>query len=263
MKKPASSKGLGKLNTVTWDAETAYNEGAYFGRSYDVHIAHIINKGFVLGFAWKQLGKKKIHTCYIWDFPLYKKEPRNDINVIKKWVEVMESNDVEVGWNNIRFDTRVMYGRLLKHKLPPPTLPKPVDVMRELKKLAAYDSYKLDDVSEEWGHGHKIKTEIGLWVDCVAGVKSAQKKMEKYNRRDVEVTELDYLDLRPHIKNHPNVANIIGLPKACPKCGTEARMLFQGYRPTKTGMNRVVQCTNCWGKSTLRKGEKNERPEYI
>src|ERR1043166_163196 len=119
-----------KARIVTYDIETAMNIGGYFGPVYDVRIGRVIQRGFVLGFAWKYLDKPRIYSCYIWDFPLYKRDSRNDINVIKKWVEVMQSADVVVGQNSDQFDNKVMYGRLLIHKLPPLAMPQTADTKK-------------------------------------------------------------------------------------------------------------------------------------
>lgn len=261
MKTPAENSG--KVKTLIYDIETAYNVGAYFGRGYEANIAKVIQKGYVLGFAYKFLDEKKIHTCYIWDFPLYKKDPKNDINVIKKWIELVEQTHILVGWNSDRFDNRVMYGRLLIHKLPPLAMPQNFDVMKAVKRLAAFDSYKLDDVSESLGHGNKLKTDIDLWVDCIMGDKKAQKRMVRYNKRDVQVTELDYIDIAPHSKQHPNVANISNQPDVCKWCGENEGFVSNGNDYTKTGTYKRWQCKNCRGNNRSQKGEKNEKPRYV
>jgi len=250
---------------VVYDIETAMNLGGYFGPAWDVNIAKVIQKGYVLGFAWKYIEKPRIYSCYIWDFPRYKREPRNDIEVVKKWAEVMQDPDLSlvVGQNSDAFDNKVMYGRLLIHNLPPLNLPPSADTKKMVKKIARFDSNKLDDLAEQFGYGKKIKTDVDLWWDCMMGNKRAQREMVKYNKRDVEITEKVYLHLLPHVPNHPNMANITERPKACPKCGEEAPMIFQGTRYTRTGKNRVVQCTKCGGKSTLRQGEKGQRPYYV
>jgi len=251
------------VKTCTYDIETSMNLGGYFGKSYDVRIAKVIQKGFVFGFAYKFLDQKKIHTCYIWDFPLYKKDPKNDIEVIKKWQEIMMRTDVVVGWNSEKFDNRIMYGRSLVHKLPPTPMPQSFDVMKAVKKLAAYDSYKLDDVSESFGHGNKIETDIELWWECLLGNKKAQREMVRYNKRDVEVTELNYLDIRPHSQQHPNLANIAGRPDVCPRCGANEGFLAQGFRMTKTAKYRRWQCKSCWSYVSNRAAEKGERIEFV
>lgn len=156
----------------------------------------------------------------------------------------MESAGTEVGWNNQKFDNRVMLGRALIHHLPPVAMPQSVDVMKAYRKLAAFDSYKLDDVSEMMGHGRKLHTNIDLWYDCVMGDLKAQKEMVKYNKRDVEVTELDYIDVMPHIRNHPHYALKEGQPDGCRICG-HTEFMFNGWEYTRTNKYRRFRCANC------------------
>jgi hypothetical protein len=167
----------------------------------------------------------------------------------------MESADIVVGWNSDKFDNRVMYGRALIHHLPPVAMPISVDIMKSYKKLAAYDSYKLNDVSESMGHGNKLHTDIDLWYDCVMDDVKAQKRMVKYNKRDVEVTELDYLDVLPHILNHPHTGLFEGKPASCRACGgTEFE--GAGWKYTRTQKYRRFQCKNqtcrAYNASTIR-----------
>lgn len=248
---------------VVYDIETSLNLGGYFGPVYDVNIAKVIQKGFVLGFAWKYLHKPKIYSCYIWDFPLYKKEPRNDINVIKKWIEVMQNTPLVIGQNSDQFDNKVMYGRLLIHNLPPLAMPQTADTKKMVKRIARYDSNKLDDLMEQFGYGRKIKTDVDLWWNCMTGVKKAQQEMVRYNKRDVEGTERVYLHLLPHSQNHPNMANILERPDACPVCGAEEGMWAQGWRITKTGRYRRWQCKAKGCYSNDRKAAKTEKPVRI
>lgn len=249
--------------TVTYDIETAMNLGGYFGPTWDANISKVIQKGYVLGFAWKWKDKPRIYSCYVWDFPLYKKEPRNDINVIKKWVDIMQKADLVVGQNSDQFDNKVMYGRLLVHNLPPLAMPQTADTKKMVKRIARFDSNKLDDLAEQFGYGKKIKTDIDLWWDSMMGIKKAQRQMVMYNKRDVEITEKVYLHLLPHSQGHPNMANIAGRPEACPRCVSEAGFLAQGWRITKTARYRRWQCKNCGSYVSDRKGEKNEKPSLV
>ncbi len=248
---------------VTYDIETAFNIGGYFGPAYDVNVAKVIEKGYVLGFAWKYLNKPKIYSCYVWDFPLYKRQPRNDINVIKKWIEVMGDTSLVIGQNSDSFDNKVMYGRLLIHNLKPLAMPPTADTKKMVKRVARFDSNKLDDLAEQFGYGKKIKTDIDLWWDCMTGIKSAQRQMVKYNKRDVEITEKVYLHLLPHAQGHPNMANIAGKPNACKHCLSEGKFIQAGYKYTKTGKQKRWQCKNCWSYNFSRIAEKTEKPNFI
>ena len=252
-----------KSSIMIYDLESTPHMGLYFGRAYDVNIAKTVKTGYVMGFAWKFLGEKKAHSCYIWDFPLYKKQPRNDIEVIKKWVELVQKSSVLVGHNSDSFDNKVMMGRVMVHKLPPIALPQTVDTKKAIKRIARFDSNKLDDLGEMFGIGRKIKTDIDLWWDCMQGVKKAQALMVEYNKQDVYLTEELYLLERSYMVNHPNMANIEDRPNACPKCLAEDGFWAQGFRITKTAKYRRFQCKSC-GSYVSNRGKSPERsPDYV
>ena len=65
--------------TITLDIETAPRVGLFFGSTYQPNIAKVIAESYVFGFSWKPLGKR-VQSCYIWDFPLYKKDPTFEKN---------------------------------------------------------------------------------------------------------------------------------------------------------------------------------------
>jgi DNA polymerase elongation subunit (family B) len=255
---------------LTYDIETAPAIGLFFGKPYDVRIAKIIQHEYVFGFAYKWMHEKKIRTCYIWDFPLYKTDPTNCVEVIKKWAELASSADIILGHNSDQFDYRQMHGRLMLYKIPPIAKPLMVDTKKLQKKISYEPSYKLDDLAQKYGIGRKQKHDgIDLWWDCMAilGFKKAvvkrQKEMVSYNKRDTLITELLYLDQRSYAENHPNIANIEGRPDACPRCGAEGMMISAGYKYTTTGRYRWWQCKECGRKSRGRKAEKTEKPNYV
>lgn len=168
-----------------------------------------------------------------------------------------------VGQNSDQFDNKVMYGRLLIHNLPPLALPQTADTKKMVKRIARFDSNKLDDLAEQFGYGKKIKTDIELWWDSMLGVKKAQQQMVKYNKRDVDITEKVYLHLLPHAQGHPNMANIAGRPDVCPKCGASEGFLVGGTRLTKTGRYRKWQCKANGCYSVDRNKIKEQGPQRV
>ena len=246
-----------------YDIETSFAVGGYFGKAYETNIAKVIHQGYVMGFAWKFQGDKKPQSCYVWDFPRYKREPRNDIEVVKKWHELMSSADIVIGHNSNSFDNKVMMARVLIHGLPPIPMPQTVDTLKMARKVGKFDSNKLDDLGEQLGLGRKIHTDIDLWWDCMQGVPKAQKRMVKYNKQDVVLTEKLYDRLLPFETSHPNRANIEGRPAACPKCGIEGFLWAQGVRYTKTGQYRRWQCKSCGSYVSERRAEKGDKPLYV
>ena len=248
---------------LIYDIENAFNIGGYFGPRYDANIAKIIQHTYVFGFAYKYVGDKTIQSCYIWDFPLYKKEPHNDIEVIKKWCELVQDSDIIVGHNIDGFDTKVMTGRMLVHHLPPISMPQSVDTLKLTKRLARFDSNKLDDLGDVLGFGRKIPTDAELWWGCMKGNEQSQKQMVTYNKQDVKLTEKIYLHLRPFDMRHPNLAVIQNRPEACPRCGEEGSLTASGIRNTKSGQYRRWKCTKCASWSSSRLAEKDNKPNHV
>lgn len=253
-----------KSKVLIYDVENAANIGLYFGRSYDAQIGKVIQSTFVFGFAYKWLGEKKTHSCYIWDFPLYKKDPKNDIKVIKKWAELMEQAEVVVGHNSDSFDNKVMMGRLIYHRLPPVHLPQSFDTKKAIKRVARYDSNKLDDLGEYFGIGRKVKHDgMDMWWGCMTGDKKYQKEMVTYNIQDVDLTERLYLLERTYAASHPNMSTIAGKPDICPKCGSDKGFQANGFRFTKSTKYQRFICKNCWSNVSHRVKSANEPPKYV
>lgn len=256
---------------LIYDIETAPAIGLFFGKPYEVNISKIIQQEYVFGFAWQWLGETKIHTCYIWDFKSFKKNRNfllgwniDETQVVAEWAKQVSSADIIVGHNSDQFDYRQMHGRVVQHKLPPIPKPQTVDTKKLAKRLGYYESNSLDNLSKRFGNGGKLKHEgIELWWKCMNGDEKAMKHMVRYNGVDVKKTTKLYLDFRPYDDRHPNMANIIGRPEACPKCGVEGIMLAQGWRLTKTGRYRRWQCKNCGSYVSERKAEKLEKPRFV
>ena len=228
---------------ITLDIETSARIGLFFGNTYNANIAKVTQDMYVFGFSWKPLGKR-VQSCYIWDFPLYKKEPTNDIEVIKKWAEVV-SGKIVVGHNSRNFDDKVMMGRVIHHQLPAPMPFITVDTKADLKRVARNDSNKLDDLGHNYGYGRKQDAGgIDLWWGCMQGDKKAQRKMVSYCERDVKLTEKLYIHERPYIK-HPPMNVLEERPEACPSCLGTKLVAGTTYHSTKAGKYQYHRCQGC------------------
>lgn len=268
---------------LVYDIETAPAIGLYFGRTYDVNIAKTIQHEFVLGFAYQWTNEDKIRSCYIWDFPEFRKPidlKRANFNklinafdkniqagskrVVQKWAELVSQSDYVIGHNSDQFDYRQMNGRVIQHGLPPLAKPQFVDTKKIAKRLGYYDSNSLNNLSNRFNHGGKLEHDgIELWWACMNGDTKARKHMVDYNKVDVEKTLMLYEKFRPYDDRHPNLANILDRPNACPHCGVEGQLISNGERKTKSGTNKRWRCSNCGGNCTSRQGEKNEKPVYV
>lgn len=228
---------------IVYDIETAPRVGLFFGNTWNANIAKVTDEGYVMGFSWKPIGKS-VKSCYIWDFKLYKKDPTNDIEVVKKWIEIAGGN-IMIGHNSRSFDDKVMMARVIKHRLPQPEPFITIDTKADLKRVSRNDSNKLDDLGENYGIGRKKDTGgIELWHECMKGDKKAQAKMVRYCEQDVKLTEKLYKHIKPYIKN-PAMNVIQDNPTGCPNCGVSGNMQRRGYKYTATQKYQLYWCKAC------------------
>lgn len=248
---------------LVYDIETAPIIGTTWGK-YDQNLIWTIQDWYILGFSYRWHGERmKTKSHFLPDYKLYKKDPANDYEVVKKLWELFNEADVVVAHNGNSFDQKKSQARMVIHKLPPPSPYQQVDTKLVARRNFNFTSNKLDDLGTYLGIGNKLMTDKNLWQRCMAGDKRAWKYMRTYCDRDVDLLDKVYARLKAWDKQHPNMANIASRPSACPKCLSEVGMLSQGRIYTKTGIFRRFQCKACGSYSRARQGEKNERPEYV
>jgi hypothetical protein len=235
---------------LLWDIETSMmNVGTFSLYPESINHQNIIDDWYIISAAWKFLDKPKIHAVSgLDDSKRYKKDIRDDYHVVKTIRDVLQDVDIIIGHNQNKFDIKKFKARLIFHKLPP--LPKPihsVDTLKEVKKIAAFSSNRLDYLTTHLCGQGKMPTAPGLWLKVMQGDKKALADMVKYNKVDVERLEELYLRLRPYMDSHPHVGAMKGneRDKSCPNCGSVS-MTIKGYRYTASGIRRAqVQCNKC------------------
>lgn len=235
-----------RLKTVTIDIETAPNLGYYWDAWSKGNWSAIktIQPWYILCVGYKWLGKKA-QIVALPDFPTYKPHIIDERKALSVIWNVLNEAEVVVGWNSTSFDIKKLNAKFLKYGFGPPSPYKQVDAMRQKTKVARSNSNKLDDTSEEWGTGRKLKHEgFPLWERCMMGDPKAWKKMKRYCVRDVVVTERNYLRIRPWMTNHPKSFS----GRACEVCNSQ-HITFRGTLRTKRQLLKRFQCQGCgtWG----------------
>jgi hypothetical protein len=134
-----------------------------------------------------------------------------------------------------------------------PTRPVPtVDLLTQvIRKRFKFPHNRLDYVAQRILGETKLETGgFELWPAFMRGDPKAIKLMERYNKKDVRLTEQLYVKLLPWIKNHPYVggSDIIILDDdiryECPACGgTNTRK--ERPRRTRCFAIRLVYCNDC------------------
>jgi hypothetical protein len=159
---------------------------------------------------------------------------------------LLDEADVVVTYNGDRFDLKILNKEFLELGLAPPAPYISIDLYKTVKKYFRFLSNKMDYVCRRLGIPGKVKHRgHQMWLDCMAGKKSAFREMSAYNIHDVVMLEQLFGWLRPWItKLNYSVFN---QQLCCPRCGSG---LYQSRGPrysTTRGMYHRYQCKKCKG----------------
>lgn len=244
-----------KAKILLYDIETMANLAYVWGK-WEQDVIAVKRHWYMLTFAYKWLGESKTHVVSLPDFKLYKKDQFNDRDLVKALWDLFDEADVIIAHNGNSFDIKKTNARFIKHKLKPPSPAKYIDTKLVAKKYFKFDSNKLDDLGDYFNIGRKINTGgFELWLGCEANDKKAWDKMCKYNIQDVVLLEKVYTEMLPYMKDHPNLALLMGEKNACPNCeGTHLQK--RGFEYTRASQFQRWACMDCgaWHRSPLKIG---------
>lgn len=226
------------------DLETAPNLG-YTWAKYEQNVISFVREWFLLSFAVKWYGSDEKTKVYaLPDFAGYDDDRNNDAALTAKLWEVLNEADLVIAHNGDRFDLRKANARFLFHGMSPPAPYRTVDTLKLVRRHFSLNSNKLGDVAKILGLGQKAETGgFGLWESCMAGDRSAWRKMTRYNAQDVDLLEKIYERLRPWHIAHPAIAAVQD-GFACPACGS-ALMQKRGHELIGRKRIQRYQCLGC------------------
>lgn len=209
---------------------------------YPKSLSHenILKDWYIICAAWKFSDESKVQSSEI-------NSTKTDKNVCIDLRTAISKADIIVGHNSDKFDLKKLNSRLIYHGLKPLPLVPTVDTLKEVRKIAAFTSNRLDYLSKVLIGKGKIKTEYNLWLDVIKGDKKALKKMVVYCKVDVERLEGIYNILRPYMKAHPHIGVLSGKDRlcSCNKCGS-VKLKKNGIRVTAAGLKKQeIQCMAC------------------
>ncbi len=238
------------------DIETSPNLG-YIWALYkqDIGLSQLVKTTEVICFAAKFHGEKDIYFASVND----------GVGIMRDLLyELLDEADVVVTWNGINFDIPHINRELLEGGYPPPSPFKHVDLCQVVKKNFRFTSNKLDHVAKKLGVGGKLRhTGFDLWLGCMAGDPKAWALMERYNRRDVVITDKVYTKLLPWIPNHPHVGLYSDDPSknVCGRCGSN-KLKRRGFAYTSVGRFQRFRCDGCgsWSRTGKRDAGVEVRP---
>lgn len=209
-------------------------------------VIEIKEEWYMLCFAYKWLGEKKTYIVALPDFKDYKKDKKNDFEVVKALHDLFNKADILIAHNGDQFDIKKANVRFLYHKLESPTPYKTIDTLKLARRHFKFDSNKLDNLGKHLKVGRKTPhTGKHLWLGCMDGDEKSWKLMKEYNKQDVILLEKIFLKLRGWSNSQtPNFNLLYGTNQNCPKCGSE-HVQKGGFHYTANKIVQSYRCLNC------------------
>lgn len=250
---------------LLFDIETApmklYGWGM-FDQNYGLNQIH--EDWFVLSWSAKWLGSPENEVMYA----DVREEPdmSNDSGIISQIWQLLSDADIVIGHNSIKFDTKKLNARFIKHGFPPPSTYRQIDTLRMAKKHFAFTSNKLEYLTNLFcvkfkKLKHSKFSGFDLWSECLKRNPEAWEEMEKYNRYDVLSLEELYLALLKWGGNGIN-HNVYyeGIDPIC-SCGSKD-LVWTKYVYTNSAKTDLYTCKSCganWtGKQNVLSKEKKK-----
>jgi len=227
------------MNVLYIDIETAPAKAYIWDlRTRYVPISQVEEDGYVLCFSWSWATDDEVKLMSRW-------EHGEEAMVEKAW-ELLDKADVVIHYNGDNFDIPRLNTEFLRYRLGPPSPAHHIDLFKTVKGTFRVLSKSMNHMLSILGLESKMQHKgMELWYGCMRGEKEDQEIMEAYNMQDVEVMYDLYMELRPWIKNHPNVA--LWMEESdelrC-RCGS-TNLRFKGYKRTKVLSYKQYHCRDC------------------
>lgn len=234
---------------LIFDLETAPMSAYVWGRwNQNVSLNATISEWFVL--CWSA---KWLYSDYIMSDKLTSTEAieEDDSRIMNSLWTLIDQADIIIAHNAKRADVKWMNTRFVLNGLVPPKPYHIIDTLEVAKREFKFSSNKLDALAGYFGIEHKMDTDFNLWKRCLKGDAEALNYMCEYNKKDVEILENVYLNIRPWIKNHPNVGNVSECSdNRCTYCNSKhITEIKDKYYFTSIGKYKLYRCDYCGGVS--------------
>ena len=186
VKPKIAKKAQQRIKVLTIDIETAPNLAYVWGFfKQNVGLNQVVDQTRMMCWVGKWYDAKT--TMF------YSEHEHGREAMVKAAWDALSQADVVVSFNGDRFDVKHLNREFAELGLAPPKPYKSIDLFKTVKANFAYSSNKLDNVTQRLGLPGKLShTGFDLWLGCMSGDDKAWGLMERYNRKDVVITEKLY-----------------------------------------------------------------------
>jgi uncharacterized protein YprB with RNaseH-like and TPR domain len=224
-----------------FDIETAPITGYTWG-TYEQSVIKILKDWFVLSYAAKFENDER----FFYLDQRYSDPIEDDYQLLCGIHHLISECDILVGHNSVRFDTRKLNARFIKHGLPPLNHYTQIDTLKIARKHFAFTSNKLADLATFLNCDIKKSTHakfpgFSLWDECMKGNQEAFQEMQDYNQTDVEVLMAVYYKLAPW---EPSINFQAFYQGTICHCGNRT-FTKDGHRYTRQGKFQIYRCSQC------------------
>ena len=203
----------------------------------------IIRDWFILGWSARWLLDPEKHSTFVTADEALR---RDDKRVCEAVWKMIDDADIVITHNGHHFDMPKIKTRFALHRLPPTSPYQSIDTCAIAKKHFGFSSNALNYLSKYLHGKTKLHTDYELWIRCENGDQEAIDYMEQYCNVDIDRLEEAYLELRPYIVSHPNLALLRDDKESCcPNCGSTDLEMTDKYYTTTANQYRMVRCNGC------------------
>jgi hypothetical protein len=159
-----------------------FNYGSKVYSNY-LNVADLYKERYIISWAASYVGSKTV-----WSDCVTGKEARKwtDARILPQLRDLMESADIIAGHNVDAFDMKHINARLLLNEQEPVTGKKTLDTLKIARQKFAFESNKLDYISQKLGLRPKDDIRNEDWLNIVkTGDEKTLSKVLKYNKGDV------------------------------------------------------------------------------
>lgn len=229
-----------------FDIETAPVRG-WVWRAYEDNLLKTDKDWYMLSFAYRWANDDQVYVKALSDYPRFKKEKEDDIDLCRDLWKLFDEADILVGHNGDAFDIKKANARFIIHRMEPPSTYKSIDTLKIARRYFKFTSNKLNELANYLGIGSKLPhTGMHLWFGCMTGDAASWKLMKEYNIHDVKLLVEVYNRLASWHATHPDLSLYSGAMAVCPKCES-TNFIKRGFKFMATTKRQQFKCNDCGG----------------